>query len=178
MISRHKTLRKENVQTLKLPMDQLQFLQQCAEFESKVATLYHHYSDLFSDDESLSMLFKKTAVEEENHAQQFHLAIRLQGTGMEAVKTDVTKASASLKKLAEIVELLTGSTPFPEDALDIAIRLEEQVALLHMANVVHFQDAGLKQLFEAMMAHDNGHVTMLKDYREVIRMGKSVMEFC
>lgn len=178
MIGRQKILQRENTPILKLPMDQLQFLQQCAEFESKVAGLYHHYSNLFADDESLSMLFRKTADEEENHAQQFHLAVRLQGTGMAAVKTDVTRASANLRKLEEIVERLTGSRPFPEEALDMAIRLEEQVALLHMSNVVHFQDAGLKHLFEAMMAHDNGHITMLKDYRDILQMGRTELEIC
>jgi hypothetical protein len=45
--------------------------------ETLCADLYHFYSEVFEDIPEASRLWKKTALEEENHKRQFELALRL-----------------------------------------------------------------------------------------------------
>lgn len=82
---------------------------------------------------------------------------------MERVKADVSQALASLHKLEEFMEKVMASKPSHKEALTLAIRLEEQLALLHMSSIVVFEDPELKKLFDAMMDHDNGHVSAMMD---------------
>lgn len=152
----------------KLPLDQLHFLDLCALFELKIGDLYTHFAKLFAEDAELSSLWRKTALEEENHAQQFRMAVRLQGSGIKYVNTDLSKAVANLRKLQAAVEKYIGMTLSPQDALRLAIKLEDQVAVLHMDTIVVFEDPELKRLFEAMMECDKGHVSMLQNYLDRI----------
>ena len=148
---------------VKLPMAHLRFLEGCESFEAKTAELYHHFERLYAYDAGLARLWRKTALEEENHAQQFDLAIRLQGVGMERVRTDVSQAVTNLHRLEEFMEKIMASKPSPREALALAIRLEEQLSVLHMSSIVVFTDLKLKKLFEAMMDHDKDHVSVLRD---------------
>lgn len=148
---------------VRLPSDHLSFLDACARFESKMASLYYHFESLFADNAEFSLLWQKTAREEENHAQQFQLGVRLRGLGMEKVNTDVGQALGALQKLEAYLEQLCASRPSPEEALTRAIQLEEQLARLHMSSIVAFDDLELKKMFEAMMGSDEEHARMLKD---------------
>lgn len=148
-----------------LPMEHLRFLDRCAAFELACAKLYYNFERLFdAEDKAFSALWRKTAQEEENHAQQFDLAVRLKGVGMLSVKADLATAFDRLQKLEEYVETLMESKPSKEQALDLAIRLEEQLAELHMTSIVNFQDEELKRFFTAMMDNDRGHVGMLREF--------------
>ena len=163
---------------VKLSLEHLNFLDRCVGFELKLAELYHHFEAIFADDRSLSRLWKKTAREEENHAQQFNLAVRLQGVGMLRLTTDVSKAAANLQGLETFLGKILEATPSREDALDLAIRLEEQLVLLHMSSIVLFEDQQLKKLFHAMMQHDQGHISTLRDYQAALKCGTDASPLC
>jgi rubrerythrin len=156
----------------KLGSEHVGFLEACARFELKMAGLYHHFESLFADDLPFSLLWQKTAREEENHAQQFQLAVRLRGLGMEKVNTDVAQAMVALQKLEAYLDQLCSSRPSPEEALTRAIQLEEQLARLHMSSIVTFEDPELKKMFTAMMGSDEGHVSMLKEALSDLTSGR------
>lgn len=149
----------------KLALDELAFLDRCAALELKVASLYHHFEELFTDNLPLSLLWRKTAREEENHSLQFGLGGRLKGTGMKKLKGEVAQASEYLQKAEKFIEKCLSANPSEEDALSLAIKLEEHLADLHMSSIVVFEDAELKKMFDAMMKSDRGHITMLLDYK-------------
>lgn len=119
--------------------------------------------------EGFAELWKKTALEEENHARQFDLALRTKGAGMRGVKTDVTKAAANLQKVDAFLDQVLASKPTSEQALQMAIRLEELLAALHISTMVAFDDPGLKRFFESLMEFDNGHLSSLEDTLEKMR---------
>lgn len=147
----------------KLTMDQLHFLDKCKRFELKCADLYYHFARIFADNKELAKLWSKTALEEESHAQQFAMAARMQGVGMSGVNTDVTQAVSTLQKLEEKIGQLMSSPLSEAEALTLAIRLEEQIAVLHMSTIVTFSDSELEKLFKAMMDHDQEHVEALRE---------------
>ena len=87
------------------------------------------------------------------------------------VTTDVSKAAANLQALEAFLEKVMVATPSQEEALGLAIRLEEQLASLHMYSIVLFEDQQLKTLFHAMMQHDQGHISTLRDYQTALTSG-------
>jgi len=149
---------------VKLPLDQMGFLSQCAGLELKVADLYHYFEELFAEDVLFSLLWHKTASEEENHAQQFNLGVRLKGIGMESINTNISQAIVYLQNAERYLEKSIGSHPSKEEALTLAIKLEEQLAAFHMSSIVIFEDPELEKMFDAMMKSDEGHISMLRDY--------------
>lgn len=150
----------------RLTMDQLHFLDRCKRFELKGAELYYHFARSFAENKPLSRLWSKTALEEESHAQQFAMAARMQGVGMSGVNTDLTKAMVNLQKLEEKVDQLMASTLSEVESLNLAVKLEEQMAVLHMSSIVIFSNSELKKLFQAMMDFDKEHVEALREYLE------------
>lgn len=156
----------EKDSAVKLPMEDLRFLESCRRIENKCAEMYWHFRRIFAGVEEFAELWKKTALEEENHARQFDLALRTKGAGMRAVKTDVSKAMANLKKVDAFLDQVLASQPTSMQALQMAIRLEELLAALHISSMVAFEDPGLKRFFESLMKFDNGH---LSDLEEALR---------
>ena len=149
---------------VKLPSNQMLFLDLCAGLELKMAELYHYFEDLFAEDALFSLLWKKTAREEENHAQQFQLGVRLKGIGMQDITTDVSQAVTFLQKVETFLEKSIASRPTQKEALILAIKLEEQLATFHMSSIVRFEDPRMKEMFEAMMDSDKGHISTLRDF--------------
>ena len=160
----------EKKAAVKLPLDQMGFLSLCAGLELKLAEVYHYFEELFAEDIPFSLLWNKTAREEENHAQQFNLGVRLKGVGMKCLNGDVSQAIVFLRKAETYLENTIGSHPSKEEALTIAIKLEEQLTALHMSRIVVFEDPELQNMFDAMMKSDEGHVSTLIDYRNKLRV--------
>lgn len=143
--------------------DVLRILEICREIEECIAELYHYYAEIFSDTPDISKLWKKTALEEENHAHQFTLAINLRRHGVvQAVNTDLFTAETILNKLKEIHAKVKKNSPAITDALRSAIMLEAKLEEYHMAALAHFQDESYRKLFEAMMKNDQGHIVSLE----------------
>jgi|GEM_PF-1560514 len=153
----------------KLSLDQIGFLDLCAGLELKVAELYHYFEELFAEDLPFSLLWKKTAHEEENHAEQFNLGIRLKGIGMKGINADVSKTMLYLHKVEAFLEQSIASRPSQEEALTLSIKLEEQLATLHMSSIVIFEDSQMQVMFEAMMKSDRGHISMLRDFLDKLK---------
>lgn len=143
--------------------DVLRILEICREIEVCMAELYHYYAEIFSDTPGMSKLWEKTAREEENHANQFALAITLRRQGVvQAVNTDLFTAETILNKLKSIYATVKQARPTIADALRSAIKLEEKLAAYHMSSLALFQDESYRKLFEAMMKNDQGHIVSLE----------------
>ncbi len=150
--------------------DVLRILEICREIEECIAELYHYYADIFSDTPDISKLWEKTAREEENHANQFTLAITIYRQGIiQSVNTDLHFAENILDKLKSIYSTVKQSSPTIADALRSAIKLEERLAEYHMSSLAHFQDESYRKLFEAMMKNDQNHIVSLeRAFKEVV----------
>lgn len=157
---------------VKLPLNQIRFLDICAELELKFAKLYYHFAEIHAENTELALLWRKTAREEEDHARQFHLASRLKGLGMQSLTADMNQAVIHMQETAEIIVQLLASSPSPEAALLLAVEFEERMDKYHMSSVVLFSDPQLKKLFEAMMKNDQEHVSMLQDAQKIISLRK------
>ena len=157
-----KTMEKQKKDIIKLDFESLGLLELCTNIEIKIAELYRFFAELFIENTKISALWNKTANEEDNHAEQFRLAVRLKGMGMANVKTDHSKIKFIAKNLDAILLKFKESNPKPAEALMFAIQIERKLADCHMSILVDFDDSDLEKLFKAMANNDIGHVDMLQ----------------
>ena len=151
-------------------VDIIRILETCRDVEVYTSELYYYYAECFIDTPDISKLWKRTALEEEDHAKQFVLAINLRKQDIvHAVSIDQGTAETVLNKLKSLYETVKQSRPTIADALRMAIELEEELAEYHMSALATFKEKSHKMLFEAMMNNDNGHVLELKKaYKDIL----------
>ena len=140
----------------------LSLLKTCAAIERECAELYHWLSDLFRDDRKVSALWKKTALEEENHESQFLLAVKLSDGILAVPLIEQETADAQLEWLINLRRELEENPPDLVRALETALFIEEQLERFHLENVLLYSNEDHRRMFGAMMAHDQDHADSLK----------------
>jgi rubrerythrin len=147
------------------------FLQVCIGIESLCAELYHYYSRIYGDIPEASRLWKKTALEEENHQKQFELALRLINESEFELSKNSLKRAFSIKcKLQDLLEHVKNNKPELLSAVSKAIEMEESLADLHAHTSLHFRDKSMQSLFKALSDADHDHVADMQRYRNYMFM--------
>jgi len=140
----------------------IQILEKCRKLEEIAADMYHFLARAHTSDPQISALWEKTAREEENHASQFSLAIRMKKGLSVEIKAEKMKVEEALKIAKSIAEGMKKDPPRIRKALEDVIMLEEIFSEFHLANTMYFPDESHKKLFQAMMSADKDHVGSLK----------------
>jgi rubrerythrin len=144
--------------------DILRVLEIARDIELYCAEVYKYFSEIFADDFELSNLWRKTALEEENHANQFVMAINLRRMNMvEAVCVELQKAENTLLAIKSFYDKVRLNKPTAIDALRNAITIEEKLSDFHMTSIALFIDDNFKKLFTAMMKADDYHLEKIKN---------------
>lgn len=151
------------------------FFDVCASIEGLCATLYHYYSDLFKDNAEVSQLWKKTALEEENHQKQFELANRLRDDVGFDLDADLERIYRIHQKLAYLLDHVRQNPPDIVTALTRAIEMEESLSDLHLDSSVHFHDKSIAAMFQALREFDQDHVKSLRHCLAIMMLPKSEM---
>jgi rubrerythrin len=142
----------------------IKLLQTCAAIERECAGLYHWLSDLFHDDRTVSTLWKKTALEEENHESQFLLAVKLVDGILAVPLIDLVTVIAELERLKKLRQEFEENPPDLVRALETAIVIEEELDGFHLQKILLFSNEDHRKMFGAMMAHDRDHAESLKRF--------------
>ena len=153
------------------------FLEVCMGIEALCADLYHYYSEIYADNPEVSALWKKTALEEENHRKQFELALRLlDDTDFEVLNDSLARAYAIQYKLLKLMDNIRSTTPELLTAVSKAIEMEEKLADLHIQTSLKFREESMQNMFKALSEADRGHVSDLQRYRSILYLPLSEME--
>jgi len=153
------------------------FLEVCMGIEARCAELYHYYSKIYEDIPEASALWKKTALEEENHQKQFELALRLlDDTEFEILNDSLTRAYAIQYKLLNLMNNIRSAKPELLTAVSKAIEMEEKLADLHIQTSLKFREESMQNMFKALSEADRGHVSDLQRYRSILYLPLSEME--
>lgn len=148
--------------TESLSINEQILLEKCREIEIYCRDLYTYFAELYVDDLDIVRLWRKTAMEEQNHADQFTLALKLK-KGMNClVSVDKARVDTIVSQLRTVIDQVKKSPPKLEDALLASIKLEKYVAEFHLSCVVCFENDSFKGMFNAMMSSDQGHVEALQ----------------
>ena len=136
----------------------------CARMERENADLYHWLSDLFRENRRAALLWKKTALEEENHECQFILAEKLAAGILTVPLLEEDSAVRELEKLQALRREFEAHPPTLVRALEAAIILEEDLAKFHLEKLLLYSDEDDRKMFAAMMDHDSDHAESLRAF--------------
>lgn len=154
--------------------DLMKILETCKEIELTCADLYRFYAQLFIDAPEQSELWRKTSLEEENHAQQFALAQNLIRHGtIKDMNAGMAEATHALKMVQTLLERARMAKPDILAALETSIALEERLAAFHTTTVANFTNESHAKMFHAMMQTDNDHIGTLREMHKKLASGKS-----
>lgn len=152
------------------------FLEICMGIEGLCADLYHYYSSIFEDIPDASRLWKKTALEEENHKRQFELALRLWNeTEFEVLNESLQKAYSIQFKLLKLVNHVKNTKPELLTAVSRAVEMEEKISDLHAHTSLIFREESMQKLFKALSEADHDHIASLQRYRTILYLPLSEM---
>jgi rubrerythrin len=153
------------------------FLDVCIGIEGLCADLYHYYSEIYGDIPEASSLWKKTALEEENHQKQFQLALRLLNeTEFDVLKDAMQQAYAIQYKLMTLMNNVKHTKPDLLIAVSKAVEMEEKLANLHAHASLKFKEESMQKLFKTLSEADRDHVANLKRYRSILYLPLSEMQ--
>jgi rubrerythrin len=147
----------------------------CAKIEGLCAELYHYYSVVYQDNEDVSQLWKKTALEEENHQKQFELAYRLRDEVDFDLQVNLESANKICRKMWNLLDHVRQHPPDIVTALTKAIEMEEHLASLHMENAVLFKDIMVQRLFQALQNYDQDHIKAMQHCLSAVTLYQSEM---
>jgi rubrerythrin len=152
------------------------FLDVCMGIEGLCAELYHYYSKIYEDIPEASGLWKKTALEEENHQRQFELVLRLwKETEFEVLDGSLKQAYSIQHKLLKFINNIKSTRPELLTAVTKAVEMEENLADLHAYTSLKFREESMQKLFKALSEADRDHVTDLQRYRTILSLPQSEM---
>jgi predicted class III extradiol MEMO1 family dioxygenase len=104
--------------------DIVKVLELCRDVEAASAELYKYFAEIYSDHPELAALWRKTAKEEEDHAKQFVLALKMRREPfIDAIVIDGSKAENALKIVRSLNDMARKSPPGMLEALRAAIKL-------------------------------------------------------
>jgi rubrerythrin len=147
------------------------FLDICIAIEGLCAELYHFYSEIYEDDLDVARLWKKTALEEENHRRQFELALLLLNEAEFDVPEESLRRAYSIKeKLHKLLIHIKKEKPELHTALTKAVEMEERLADLHVQTALKFNDESMQRFFKALSEADSEHVAALQRYRTILHL--------
>jgi rubrerythrin len=136
-------------------------LETCRRVEECAARLYHSLARVHREDVAVSALWTKTGREEENHANQVAMVIRLR-LSASVVKVERGKAERALAMVEALIEGAERTPPSVGQALEEAITLEKTLAQFHAEYAVEFAEPTYQELFRSMMAADRDHIGALE----------------
>jgi rubrerythrin len=155
-----------------MTLKMLQMLDGCEDVENSVAEIYHFFADHFRDNAEISLFWRRTALEEENHARQVKLAKKTKDS-IVWVSIEVWRQVFVVRKqLRDTLERIRQSPPSLEEALIFSIASEEQIDHLHMTNAILMKEKSGNELFVAMMNEDREHALWFKDALRQLQAAK------
>jgi rubrerythrin len=137
-------------------------LEKCREIELLCKKLYDYFAEIHTDNEDAARLWRKTAMEEQNHADQFTLALKLRKNLTCIVLVGSEKVEFVIHQLASVFAKVQATPPSFAEALKSSIRLEKYLAEFHLGCVTKFEDDSYRKMFNAMMLSDQGHISSLQ----------------
>lgn len=152
------------------------FLEKCMKIEGLCSALYHFYSYRYQDIPEASNLWKKTALEVENHQKQFELALRLLSeTEFEVAEDRIQRAGLICYNLIKFMKYVKDNKLEILTALSKAVELEEMLTDLHVHSSLIFKDESMQNMFSAMRKVDCDHVAALKRYWAILSLPQCEM---
>ena len=150
----------------------VKFINTCAQIEEMAAKVYHEFSRNSHCDAELAAIWRKMARDEEDHAHQLRLVLRLSANEiLDNINDKCPNPDELSTRLEQILKEARQGNQELLDMLKVAVVLEKEFRRVHVAAALVFKDQHLLKMFEMLAAADDVHVEDLqlyiKRYREL-----------
>ena len=141
----------------------------CQNIKLLCAKLHHFYAELFKDDRTSLLLWKRTAMEEENNAKEFALITKLRRQNViNSLRVDLVDAKIALIYLQTLLVRMKENPPSLEEALRTSIKLADNLSAFQIKNLVEFTDPSFEKLFAAAVQAEQARIdTLRKTYKQL-----------
>lgn len=148
----------------------VKFLNKCAEIELQAAQIYFVFSANPNCDQTLAKIWGTMARDEENHAAQLRLAMRLpMNESFEKLKEGIADPDELFQVARQIESRARGSVLSVLEMLKTAVVLEREFRKLHATYVLTFKDPKLLDVFQRLARADEQHVGELQEYIKLFK---------
>ncbi len=143
----------------------VKFLSNCVKLEETAALIYHEFVKNQNCDDTLVQIWKDMARDEEDHANQLKLALRLP---IKDVFSGIKDQTPDPEELSKIAQALLERAKQPDlsllDMLKNAVVLEKEFRKVHALYALKFKDPKLASTFERLSRADDEHLEALNIY--------------
>lgn len=140
------------------------FLSDCHQIERLAGEIYQHLADDCDYAPSVRALFQKLAMDEWDHSRQLDLAMQIPSKELNAVSRIAwERVDAALQLAKRMLAEVSGRRFSEEEALRLAVQIEEQFVRVHVDNALHFDDRRVAALFEGLARSDQAHLDTLRE---------------
>lgn len=136
----------------------------CGSIERLAAEIYQRLAAQTTFSETVRKTFARLAADEVEHAAQLDLAQKFPESSAAMVKRiSGEKISEALAEIKRISHDLPQYIHSEEDALKMAIDLENSFVRIHLDNAFYFTDTRYSKLFDNLGRGDAAHLESLKE---------------
>lgn len=140
------------------------FLIDCNRIEMLASKIYQHLANEEGYAKEVCKIFQKLSDDERAHAR--HIDLILQGDEKEVAATPMIsgeKTSHGVTLAETTLQKVKSERLNEEEALRLAVNLEQQFLKVHANNALHFHNQKLAELFNKLGSEDEAHLNTLKE---------------
>ena len=140
------------------------FLIDCIRVETLASKTYQLLANNKAYAKEVCKVFQKLSDDELAHARLIDLVLQANEKDIEATPMiSGEKISHGVNFAESVLQKVERERPSEEDALRLAVSLEQQFMKVHVNNAVHFHNLKLAELFNKLGSEDEAHLNTLKE---------------
>jgi len=141
-----------------------QLLNDCQKIELLASEMYSYLADNQEYAEPVRQAFRHLATDEIEHSRQIDAAMGLPEGALDvSSRIAGEKVSEALQLARRFQKDILGRRLNEEDALRLAIKLEEAFVRVHLDNALHFHNQREAAVFKGLAHSDEDHLNTLRD---------------
>jgi len=140
------------------------FLIDCIRIETLASKTYQLLANNKAYAKEVCKVFQKLSDDELAHARLIDLVLQANEKDIEATPMiSGEKISHGVNLAESVLQKVERERLSEEDALRLAVSLEQQFLKVHVNNAVHFHNLKLAELFNKLGSEDEAHLNTLKE---------------
>jgi len=144
-----------------------ELLRNCSVIERLAGEIYQQLAAAATDPGRISETFTRLAQDERDHARLIDLALGVPAENLDVVtRIAWLKVDEALQKVRRLHREVGSRSLSEEEALRLAVRMEQDFIKVHLDNALHFFDRRTAVLFEDLARSDEAHLASLRECLE------------
>lgn len=140
------------------------FLEDCHKIERLAGEIYQRLAIDKAYAPEVCSVFHKLSSDERAHAREIDMLLQAPAQGLDAFARISGEVVGAAVQLAErMVGRLDRGRLSEEEALRLAVEMEQQFVKVHVNNAMHFNNPRVAALFEDLARHDQAHLDTLRE---------------